>query len=144
MGCRWWVWRGDLERLHPCVDLLVTPDRIMEIVGMSDYVVVAVPNTQQTRGMIGESLLRQMKETAYLIDVSGRAVLYDYSALVRAMEERWIAGVCLQPSGYQPDLGMPPADARFWQLDGVVLTPCRTTSREMAEYGPALVVENLR
>ena len=59
------------------------PGQLSRLLSGSDFVVVAVPNTPHTRGLIGENELRCMKETAYLIDVSGRPVLYDLAALMR-------------------------------------------------------------
>lgn len=126
------------------VEELFTLDQLPELLSRSDFVVVAIPLTAETRGMINESVFEQMKETAFLIDLSGRPSLFDYPALVHAIEEKWIAGICTQPSGYQPGLGMPPVDSKFWQLDNVVVSPCRGTSQEEAETGLDLFFKNLR
>ena len=126
------------------VDRMFARSRLDDLLGEADYVVVSVPNTEETRGTVGESFLRAMKETAFLIDLSGRPPIYDYAAIVRAIQERWIAGVCMQPSGYSPDQGMPPADSEFWRRDNVVVTPCRVTSVEMHELSLDLFFGNLR
>ena len=126
------------------VERLLPAEQLPEAFAMSDYVAVAVPQTEKTHGMIGEAALRQMRQSAYLIDLSGRSTIYDFPALVRAVQEGWIAGVCLQPSGYSPELGMPPPESRFWDLPNVVVTPCRGTSREQEQLCLSLFFDNLR
>ena len=124
------------------VERMFDGDRLMEMLGISDFVVVAVPINDETRGMIDEQVLKGMKETAYLIDCSGRTALFDYPALERAVSQEWIAGVCLQPSGGGTDV--PPAGSTFWKRENVVVTPCRGTSAEQEEECLALFFENLR
>ena len=119
-------------------------EELQELLATSDFVVVSVPLTADTRNMVGESFLRGMKSTAFLIDLSGRPQIYDYGAVVRAIRGKWIAGVCLQPSGYHPEVGMPTPDSPFWELENVVVTPCRVASREMQEASLALFFANLR
>ena len=126
------------------VDRVFAAEELPELLGTSDFVVVSVPLTADTRNMVGESFLRGMKPTAFLIDLSGRPPIYNYGAVVRAIQEKWIAGVCLQPSGHHPDVGMPKADSPFWELDNVVVTPCRVTSWEIEEASMTLFFGNLR
>ncbi len=126
------------------VDEVFATDRLPELLSTSDFVVLAVPLTRETRGFMGQSQLRSMKPSAYLIDSSGRPPLFDYTALERALEEGWIAGVCLQPSGRHPDVRMPEADSRFWTNPNLVVTPCRGTSREQEDAVLDLFFQNLR
>jgi len=60
----------------------------------SDYVSLHVVITPETYHMIGEAELRQMKPTAYLINTS-RGEAIDEAALVKAVQENWIAGAAL-------------------------------------------------
>jgi phosphoglycerate dehydrogenase-like enzyme len=136
--------RRSVKTIPQGVERLFPQDRVGDMLGISDYVVVAVPQTSYTDGMVGETVLRSMKDTAFLIDVSGRASIFDIPALVRAIEERWISGVCLQPSGHHPDMGMPPLESTFWKRPNVVVTPCRGTSVEQSELCLGLFFENLR
>jgi phosphoglycerate dehydrogenase-like enzyme len=115
-----------------------------EFLGQLDFVVVAVPSTPRTRGMMGESVFRAMKQTAWVIDISGRLPIFDYPALVGAIEQGRIAGICTQPSGYDPDRGMPPRESDFWRRDNVYVSPCRGTSREQEAAGLDLFFDNLR
>ena len=128
----------------PGVDRMLPKADLPELLRESDYVAVSVPSTPETTRMVGESFLKNMKETAYLIDLSGRTGIFDWEPLVRAVEEGWIAGVCLQPSGHDAELGMPHLESPFWERDNVVVTPCRITSREMHERGLDLFFGNLR
>lgn len=94
----------------------------------SDFVVVTAPLTPETRGMIGESQLRLMKRTAYLVNVA-RAAIIQEEPLYRALKEEWIAGAAI-------DVWWPPHwwDASWntsgdsplypiWQLPNVIATP---------------------
>ncbi len=65
-----------------------------ELLAESDYVSLHAALTSQSRGLIGEAQLRKMKPTAYLIN-AGRGALVDETALLRALQESWIAGAAL-------------------------------------------------
>jgi len=84
----------------------------------SDIVTLHVPLTKETYHMIGERELKSMKRTAFLINTARGAVV-DTDALVRALEERWIAGAGLDVFEEEP---LPP-DHPLAKLDNVVLTP---------------------
>ena len=77
----------DAAGVEPTNDL----DRLL---AESDYVSLHAPATPETPGLIGEAELRAMKPTAYLINTS-RGALVDEAALLRALEEGWIAGAAL-------------------------------------------------
>ena len=134
------------RRLGPIdgVDRSYTMDKLPEFLETSDFVVVALPVTAQTRGIIDDKVFRHMKQSAFLIDISGRPTLFDYRALERAVREKRIAGICTQPAGHHPELGMPPIDSDFWQMNNVVVTPCRGTSSEQVAAGLDLFFDNLR
>jgi phosphoglycerate dehydrogenase-like enzyme len=130
---------GLARRPRPCppyLDRVLAADRLPELLAVADFVVVAVPNTPETRGVIGEAELRTMKETAYLIDVSGRPALYDLEALSRALREGWIAGASLQIN--------PAPDSPLWELDRLLISFHRATSREQYDRFIELFCENLR
>jgi glyoxylate reductase len=84
----------------------------------SDFVTLHAPLTQETRGMIGEAQLRMMKPTAFLINTA-RGLLIDQPALVRALEEGWIAGAGLDVSDPEP---IAPDDPLL-RLDNLVIAP---------------------
>jgi phosphoglycerate dehydrogenase-like enzyme len=120
----------------PYLSELLLPGQLDHLLTCSDFVAVAVPNTSETRGMIGEAELRLMKETAYLIDVSGRPVLYDLDALMGALRENWIAGASLQIQ--------PPPDSPLWDIDDLLISYHRATSQEQYDRFIEMFCENLR
>jgi D-3-phosphoglycerate dehydrogenase len=84
----------------------------------SDFVSLHAPATPETRGLIGETELRAMKPTAYLVNTA-RGALVDEAALTRALRERWIAGAALDVLTQEP----PPQDHPLLGLDNCILTP---------------------
>ena len=84
----------------------------------ADFVSIHTPLTKDTRGMIDEGRLRQMKSTAFVINAA-RGAIIDQDALVKALEEDWIAGAAL-------DVFVPerlPIDHPLIQLPNVIATP---------------------
>jgi glyoxylate reductase len=77
----------------------------------SDFVVVAVPVTDETSKLIVERKLRLLKPTAYLINVARRQIV-DQSALIKSSSEDWIAGEELYVFETEPL----PADSELWYL----------------------------
>ena len=97
------------------VELTNDLDRVLR---EADYVSVHAPATPETAGLIGARELRLMKPTAYLINTS-RGALIDEDALLRALEERWIAGAALDVLRQEP----PPTNHALLALDNVIVTP---------------------
>ncbi len=106
----------------------------------SDYVVLTVPSTPETAGLIGSAELAAMKREAVLVNVA-RGTLVDEAALVAALRSRSIRGAGLDVFADEPL----PASSPLWELDNVCLTPHiggvspRFWSRETE-----LIIENLR
>jgi glyoxylate reductase len=84
----------------------------------SDFVTIHVPLSKETRHLIGENQLKQMKRSAYLINTSRGAVV-DQLALARALREGWIAGAGLDVFEKEP---IDPNDPLI-DLTNVVLAP---------------------
>jgi phosphoglycerate dehydrogenase-like enzyme len=89
-----------------------------KLLAESDFVSLHAALTPATRGMIGEAQLRQMKRTAYLINTS-RGALLDETALVRALNEQWIAGAALDVFTIEPL----PADSALRSAPNLLLSP---------------------
>jgi D-2-hydroxyacid dehydrogenase (NADP+) len=100
------------------VDLLLPVEQQTKLLAESDYVVVATPLTPETRGLIGEKELRAMKTSAFIINIA-RGGIIDEEALVRALNEKWIAGAGLDVVATEP---LPP-DSPIWDFDNVILSP---------------------
>jgi len=99
-------------------DELLPPSALPYLLSESDYVVLAVPLTQETRHLIGSDELRAMKPTAVLINISRGAVV-DEVSLVQALKEGWIAGAGLDVFEREPL----PEDSGLWGMENVILSP---------------------
>jgi phosphoglycerate dehydrogenase-like enzyme len=89
-----------------------------ELLEQSDFVSLNAAATPENRGIIGEAELRRMKERAYLINTA-RGSLLDEAAMVRALEEGWIAGAALDCFVEEPL----PADHPLRSAPNVLLCP---------------------
>jgi phosphoglycerate dehydrogenase-like enzyme len=117
LGMRVWGVRRDPSLPSDGVEALYGPDKLLDLLPQADFVVLTVPLTRETRGMIGEPELRAMKPSAYLINI-GRGATVQTPALVRALQEGWIAGAGLDVVDPEP---LPP-DSPLWEMDNVILT----------------------
>ena len=102
----------------PDVDQSYPSSALRELLGQSDYVVLAVPLTPATEHMIGEAELRSMKPSAYLVNIA-RGRVIDEQALIRALREGWIAGAGLDVAEVEPL----PAHSPLYTMPNVILTP---------------------
>ncbi|MBI2780409.1 MAG: D-2-hydroxyacid dehydrogenase [Chloroflexi bacterium] len=109
---------GDVFPFEPRLDRLVGPDRLHELLGESDVVVLAAPLTPETEGMIDEAAVAAMKRDAWLINVA-RGRLIDDKALIRALRENRIGGAALDTFRDEPL----PQSSPYWELSNVILTP---------------------
>jgi phosphoglycerate dehydrogenase-like enzyme len=124
----------------PNVDEVFSHDRLHELLGQSDFVVVTAPRTPETRGMLGEAEFRAMKPTAYYVCYS-RGGIADDAALLRALNEGWIAGAGLDAHSTEP---LPP-DSPFWTARNTIVTPHNGASTPFTrQRGIDIFVDNLR
>jgi phosphoglycerate dehydrogenase-like enzyme len=84
----------------------------------SDVVVVAAPETEETRGLLGAAELARMKPGATVVNVA-RGRIMDEEALVRALAEGRLRGAGLDVFATEPL----PAESPLWKLPNVLLTP---------------------
>jgi phosphoglycerate dehydrogenase-like enzyme len=128
------------EQTCPHVDELFTQDRLNELLAQSDFVVVTLPLTPETRGMLGVNEFRAMKSDAYII-VTSRAGIATDEALLQALEESWIAGAALDAHSKEP---LPP-DSPFWTTPSIFVSPhCSATGQNMAQRSVDIFIENVR
>jgi phosphoglycerate dehydrogenase-like enzyme len=83
-----------------------------------DFLVVCVPLTPATRGLIGKKELDSIKQGAYLVDVS-RGGVVDVNALKEAIEDGQLAGAALDVFAEEP---LPPNNP-LWQLPNTIISP---------------------
>jgi len=100
------------------VDELCSMQDVDKVLEQSDYLVIIVPLTPETRGMIGAAEIAMMKPTAHLINI-GRGPIVDEAALIDALKNGVIAGAGLDVFEKEP---LPP-ESEFWEMDNVVISP---------------------
>ncbi|NHJ31456.1 MAG: hypothetical protein FK732_01210 [Asgard group archaeon] len=135
------------------LEFLGGSDDLDYVLKESDFVLVIVPLTPATRGMIGERELKLMKSTAYLVNVA-RAAIIQEEPMYRAVKEEWIAGAALDvwwiPHWWDPKWGPEldkPSRYPIWELPNVITTPHnvgfveRTTHSERAIQ---IIAENIQ
>ena len=93
------------------------PDQWRGQLGEFDWVILAVPATPETEGMIGADELTAMKDSAVLVNIA-RGTVVDQTALVTALQEKTIGGALLDVTDPEPLL----ADHVLWTLDNVHIT----------------------
>jgi phosphoglycerate dehydrogenase-like enzyme len=93
------------------------------LLAQSDFVTLHAALNPQSRGLIGEAQLRRMKPTAYLINAA-RGPLVDETALLRALNENWIAGAALDVYCEEP---LPPRHP-FRNAPNLLLSPHQASS----------------
>jgi phosphoglycerate dehydrogenase-like enzyme len=100
------------------VDESFAPAKLSQMMAASDYVLLAAPLTDETRGMIGAPQIAAMKPTGVLINV-GRGAVVDEPALVEALESGKIRGAALDVFAVEPL----PAGHPFYRLENVLVSP---------------------
>ncbi|MEO1130376.1 MAG: D-2-hydroxyacid dehydrogenase [Planctomycetota bacterium] len=124
----------------PYVDRLGTADELDALLPLADVVVLCVPLTDETEGMIDAGALARMQPGSYLVNIArGRVV--DQDALVNALERGHLAGACLDVTTPEPL----PADHPLWSMPNVIITPHVASRAALTgTRRRALLFENVR
>jgi len=93
-------------------------DGLDALLRASDYVVVTVPYTERTHGMIGADEIAKMKPSAMLIGIS-RGGIIDEPALASALREGRLAAAGLDVFSQEPL----PAESELWDIENLLITP---------------------
>lgn len=107
---------GDPEGLLP--DRVFGMDEKEAFLRSVDFLILAIPQTGSTEGIVGEAELRLLKPSAFLLNPA-RGPLIKEVALLRALQENWFAGAALDTHYHYP---MPP-EHPLWEMENVILTP---------------------
>jgi phosphoglycerate dehydrogenase-like enzyme len=123
------------------VDALWPSERLGDLLRESDFVVIAAPHTPETQKLFRRVVIRQMKPSAYLINV-GRGAIVDLADLTAALQAGEIAGAALDVFETEP---LPP-DSPLWGMgERVIVTPhVAGYSPRIAERHLAVLLENVR
>lgn len=112
------------------VDEMMGLDRLGDLLGAADFVVLAVPLVPATRGLLGAAEFAAMKDGGVLINV-GRGAVVDEDALYAALRDRVIGGAAIDvwyrypdhPGDHPGDHPVMPSRHPFQDLDNVYMTP---------------------
>jgi phosphoglycerate dehydrogenase-like enzyme len=126
---------GDPDGSIP--ERIVGTDGLVDAVGEADVLVLTMPLTDASRGLIGREVLAALPPRAWLINVS-RGALVDEPALLEALRAGRLAGAILDVFGEEP---LPP-DSPWWDAPNVIVTP--HASGHTLRFFDELVVENVR
>ena len=134
------------------LEFLGGPDDLDYLMKESDIIVLSIPLTPATRGIIGEHELRLMKSTAFIVNI-GRAALIQEEPLYTALKENRIAGAGLDvwwiPHWWDP-IWTPnddkPSHFPIWELPNVIATPHNVGFNErtiFSENSLRIIAENI-
>jgi phosphoglycerate dehydrogenase-like enzyme len=113
---------------------------LKSMIAECDFLVITVPLTPETDGLIGSEELDAMKPDSFLIDVS-RGCVVDHIALIRALKDKKIAGAALDVFPEEPL----PKDSPLWKFPNVIISPhIAGISPHYDQRAVALFTENLR
>jgi phosphoglycerate dehydrogenase-like enzyme len=113
----WGVTRsGEGDRTH--AERIFAAAKLHETLPEADYVLIAAPETAETKHLIGAAQIAQMKRGARLINV-GRGSLLDEAALIQALENGLLGGAALDVAETEPL----PAESPLWKAPNLMITP---------------------
>ena len=124
----------------PHVDEVYRPQSLHDLLPRADAIVVTLPLTDETAGMLDAQAFALMKPTAILVNVGSGGVI-DEPALVQVLRDKRLAGAALDVFATEPL----PADSPLWELPNVLLSPhTAALSLRENERLVELFVANLR
>ncbi len=134
----WGVTRsGTGDRAH--TEKIVAVAELHEVLPEADYVVIAAPETTETRHLMGALQFSRMKHGARLVNVS-RGSLLDELALIRVLESGALGGAALDVTETEPL----PADSPLWHAPNLLITPhTSAVSDQLWQRETALLLELL-
>jgi phosphoglycerate dehydrogenase-like enzyme len=110
--------RRDPSQPTPGIDLVLSHLQYHDLILESDFIVLALPLTPSTRMIFGEDEIEIVRKGTYLFNI-GRGGLVDEVWLLKALQNRWLAGAGLDVFADEP---LPP-DSPFWDLPNCIITP---------------------
>ena len=122
------------------VEFIRGTDALTQLLGKSDFVIIAAPHTPETAGMFDSSRFSQMKDKAYLINI-GRGAIVPLNDLRHALETGQIQGAALDVMESEP-LGV---DDPLWRHPNVIITPhVAACSKRVSERHLETLLENVQ
>lgn len=132
--------KKDTSSRDEFADQVFSLSQLTDLLRQSDFVVLALPHTPDTKGIIGKAEFEVMKPNAYLINI-GRGKLIDEGALIQALRNGRIAGAALDVFETEPL----PQDHPFWAEPNILITPhCSGNFSGFWPRSRDLIAENIR
>jgi phosphoglycerate dehydrogenase-like enzyme len=97
---------------------IVTTEQLDDVLPRADYLLVATPDTPETRGLLDRRRLDLLKPEAGLVNI-GREAVMDYDALCDKLDEGSLAGAILDVFDPEPVA----ATSRLWNTRNLIVTP---------------------
>ena len=97
---------------------VITFDKIDEVLNIADFLYLAVPETEETKGLINKERLDSLKPTCGIVNIGRQSVL-DYEALKIKLEKNELAGAILDVFSHEPI----PKNSTFWNTPNLIITP---------------------
>ncbi|WP_455595286.1 D-2-hydroxyacid dehydrogenase [Cloacibacillus porcorum] len=126
---------------HPCCEAVYGIDRLKEELADADFLAIAAPATEETRGFFNEEVLGWLPKHAGLMNIS-RGALLDHDALDRKLRNGELCCAILDVFEPEPL----PADSILWKTPNLTITP-HVSSDDVINYMPLtldLTIENVR
>jgi glyoxylate/hydroxypyruvate reductase A len=125
-------------RTVPGIRSVHGPDALDALIGSVEILVIMLPLTPETEGLIGEARLRLMRRGAKLINVA-RGPIIDEEALIAALADGHLGGATLDVFAREPL----PASSPLWDMPNVLVTP-HLASIPVPEASAKVVAESIR
>ena len=97
---------------------IITFDKIDTVLSDADFLYLAVPETEETKGLISKEKLNKLKTTCGIVNIGRQSVL-DYEALRIKLKNNEIAGAILDVFSQEPI----PKDSKLWHTPNLIITP---------------------
>jgi phosphoglycerate dehydrogenase-like enzyme len=97
---------------------VITFDQIDEVLPKADFLYLAVPETEETKGLISKERLDKLKKTCGIVNIGRQSVL-DYEYLKTKLEKNQIAGAILDVFSTEPI----PKSSKLWDTPNLIITP---------------------
>jgi glyoxylate/hydroxypyruvate reductase A len=125
---------------HDGVDAVYGPDGLDTVLRESDYLVLCVPHTAETVGLLGAAEIASIKRGAVLINIARGSVINE-PALIDALRSGQLGGAALDVVAREPLA----ADSPLWDMPNVLITPhSMSTGIDENERLTTLFCDNLR
>ncbi len=139
LGMRVLALRTRAQEPDGVAEVIWGEDRLDDLLRHSDYLVIACPLNDRTRGLLGEREFDLMKPTAVVVNLARGAVI-DQEALIEALRSGKIGGAGLDVTTPEP---LPP-DSELWEMENAIVTPHMSgTSPHVWDYQWRILRDNV-